>query len=138
MQTSRDIQKGFIDAKRLYQIGILPINGVDSPGKFPVYAVLGRNQNKLRAFSFCLPDGFRRLHAAALGQLVFGENNPMPVFRISRHCHGHAGKLGPQHAFAGGIKPIAITMQDDALAHHETSIIERITLPKMRTSSPSK
>ena len=115
-----DIQPAFVDAKRLHQIGVLGVDGVDQAGIFHIFATVSGGQHQPGAFALGLPDGLRRLDAILLRQLVFRQDHPMAALRIPAHRHGHIFQLRAQQALHRGIKGVAVTVQNHPI-HPATS-----------------
>ena len=58
---------------------------------------------------------FRRLDIAALRQLIFGKDDPMPAVRVAADRHRHFFQFRLQKALHRGVKAVAVTMKDDPL-----------------------
>ena len=79
--------------------------------------MMGRHQHKAGALFLCLADGLGRRHAETFGQLVFGQNDAVPVFGVAGHRHGNAGKFGRGQRLNRREKSVAVAMQDHTVVH---------------------
>ncbi len=107
---ARHVQIALIDAGRLHLVGKPAVDGVGLGGVFGIQLPVGRQQQQFRAFLFGLPNGLRRFDAPLLGQLVFGQDDPMPFLGVAAHGHGNLARLWMEQHLHRGVKPIHIHM----------------------------
>ena len=130
----RHVQPAFVDAEGLHLLGIALIDGVDHLRPAGIVLVMRRHQHQLGAFCLGFADGLRCLHAEALGQLVFGKNDPVAAFGVAAHRHGDLFELRMLELLAGGVKAVAVAMQDGAVAHRTVTLPSTCPMGSRRIS----
>ena len=108
-----DVQPALVDAEGLHQVGVLSIDLVDEPGELLVALAVGRQENQIRALLPRLPDGLRRLHAAALGRLVFSQDDALAAGGVAADRHRPLPQLRVGEKLHRGVKAVEIAVQDD-------------------------
>ena len=128
------VEPAFVDAERLHQVGVAPVNFVDLPRAFPVLLKMGSGQHKAGAFAFCLPDGFRRPNAIPLRLFVLGEDNAVPALRVAADGHRYPGKFRLQQAFHGSEERVAVAVQNCSAHHTSPPVLILIPFYQKKTA----
>ena len=115
---SGDVQPGFVDTEGFYEIGIIPINGVDAVADLLVLVVVRRDQQQVWTFLLCLPNGLRRLNPKGFGFFILCKNDSVALGGIARHRHGNGAIFRMVNGFHRRKKIVAITMKDDPTHGH--------------------
>lgn len=110
---SGHIQPGLIQTERLDKIGIVPINPAGHLRKAHIQFVVRRHNDKIRAFLPCLPKGFSGLDMIPFRDLVFRQDNPVPLLDVAADRDRLFPDLRSVQAFHGGIKAVAVAVKND-------------------------
>ena len=112
------VQPAFVHGEGFHLIGVFQIDPVDPLAHFAVLVMMGRQENQPGTLAPGLPDGFRRLHAAALGDHVFRQDDAVPPLGIPGHGHGLVRQVGPIQQLHRGEEVVAVAVEDGAVNRH--------------------
>ena len=119
---ARYVQPAFVDAERLYLIGVAQIDFIDKAGVFDILLTVRRGEDEVRTFPPGLPDRLSSLHAEFLGFLIFGQHNSVPAVRIAAYGHRYIAVFRMEQALHRGIESVAVAVQDDPVVHLKSGI----------------
>ena len=117
-QAAGEIEKALVDRGRLHIVGIGEIDRVDRARNLRVQLMPRRHEHNAGALALRRPHSVGGLYARALGQLVFGHDDAVPVLRIARHGHGHILQLRMIQTLAGREKIVAVAMENQPRRIH--------------------
>ena len=115
MEGTGDIQPAFVDAEGLHQIGVFPVDPVDTAGIVPVLVVVCGEEDQVGTFLPGLPDGFGGFDAKGLGRFVLGQDNAVAAFRVAADRHRKVAQLRVVQQLHRGVKTVQIAVEDDAV-----------------------
>ena len=124
MEAAGHIQPALVNAEGLYQVGVFVVQGVDPVGVLPVEGVMRGQQHQTGTLLPGLPDGLRRLDAAAFGRLVLGQNDAVPGGGITAYRRGDVPQLRVAEQLHRGIEAVEVTVQNDAV-HDAASFLRK-------------
>ena len=78
------------------------------------------NNQQIRTLPSGFPQRFPRPDAFGLGQIVFGQDDPVSFFLAASHSHRYVAQLRAKHFFNLGIAVIYIAVNNDSF--HRLSI----------------
>ena len=82
-----------------------------------------RQQDEAGTLLLGLPDGLRRLDAAALCRFIFCQDDAVALRRITADRDGKLAQVGMTQKLAGGVKAVAVAVQNDAV--HRVHLVSR-------------
>ena len=74
-----------------------------------------RQQDEAGALLLGLPDGLRRFDAAALRRFIFCQDDAVALHWIAADRDGKLAQVGMTQKLAGGVKAVAVAVQNDAV-----------------------
>ena len=87
-----------------------------------VLFVMGGHQQQIGTFLLGAVDGFRRLDMIGFGQLILGQDDPVPQLRVPADGHGHLPVLRVVDGFHGGKIAVAVRVENDPVRGQEPGI----------------
>ena len=108
-----NIQPAFVQAEGFHPVRILPVDLPGQAGEAHILVIMGMDDHQIRALLPGLPQGLPCFYPEPLGQLILGQNDPVPRLRVASHRHGLVPKGGLMETFHAGIKAVHICMEDD-------------------------
>ena len=98
--------------KRLNQVSIAAINGVDQLGIVVVFVVMSREKDQLGALFPGLPDCLGGLDLKLFGRLVFGQNDAVTAVGVAADSHRLVPEVGVVQKLHRGVKAVQVAVQN--------------------------